>query len=98
MPNWLYRVQPLRDDMLSAGPTEEEQALVAEHFEYLKTLHKQGVVQLAGRTQTEDSASFGIVLFRAESKEEALRVMREDPAVKGRVSRGEVFEFGMAIS
>ncbi len=98
MPDWLYRIQPVRDDMLSAGPTEEEQALVAEHFEYLKALHEKGVVQLAGRTLTEDSASFGIVLFKAESKEEALRLMREDPAVKGRVFRGEVFEFGVAIS
>ncbi len=97
MPHWLYRIQPIRDDMLTSGPDEREQALVTEHFAYLQKLHEQGVVKLAGRTLTTDSASFGIVLFQAESEEAAHRIMRGDPAVKGRVFRGELFPFRVAI-
>jgi hypothetical protein len=42
------------------------------------------VVLLAGRTQSTDSTSFGIVIFRASSLASAREVMNGDPAVRER--------------
>ena len=51
---WLYRIQPVRKEMLAEGPTPEEERLVGEHFEYLKGLVEKNVVMLAGRTLNTD--------------------------------------------
>jgi len=52
-----------------------------------------GVVLFFGRTLTTDAATFGIVVFRAESPEAARRIMADDPAVAAGVMRDEVFPF-----
>jgi len=52
-----------------------------------------GVVLFFGRTLTTDAATFGIVVFRAESPEAARRIMADDPAVAAGVMWGEVFPF-----
>jgi uncharacterized protein len=83
--------------MLSEGATEDEKRLVSEHFSYLKGLMEKGVVIMAGRTTNTDSNSFGIVLLNAESAEVARKVMHDDPAVKNRVFRAELFPFGIAL-
>ena len=93
----LYRIQPVRHDMLANGSTEFESRIVAEHFNYLKRLTSDGVVILAGRTQNTDNSSFGIVLFNAETVEEAREIMLSDPAVKNKVFRGELFPYKMAL-
>src|SRR5437870_9143280 len=69
--HYLYRIQPTRSDMLSAGPTAEESAIVAEHFAYLKQLTEQGVVVLAGRTLNTDPSAFGTVILAPESEDAA---------------------------
>ena len=55
-----------------------------------------GVVLLFGRTQTADASTFGIVIFRAGSPEKAQRIMEDDPVVRARVMRGEIFPFRVA--
>jgi uncharacterized protein YciI len=65
----------------------------APHRAYLERLAAAGVVLLFGRTQTTDTATLGIVIFRAGSSDEAQQVMDDDPAVRARVMRGEVFPF-----
>jgi len=77
---FLYRIQPIRHDMLANGSTEFETRTVSEHFNYLKQLTNEGVVILAGRTQTTDYSSFGIVLFNPETVEAAREIMMNDPA------------------
>ena len=47
---YLYRIQPTRPALLSEGATQEEEALVSEHFVYLRELTGKGIVLLAGRT------------------------------------------------
>jgi uncharacterized protein YciI len=64
--------------MLSDGPTSAESAAVAAHREYLDRMAAAGVVLLFGRTLTTDAATFGIVLFRAESPDAARRIMADD--------------------
>lgn len=96
-PQFLYRVQPTRPAMLSAGPTAEEAAIVADHFNYLKVLTSQGVLILAGRTQNTDETSFGIIIFRAESEDAARAIMNADPAVAKGVFRASLFPYRVAL-
>jgi uncharacterized protein YciI len=94
---FLYRIQPVRDEMISQGTTPEEEDALASHFDYLESLTRSGVVHLAGRTLTSDYAGFGIILFSAESEEAARRIMLDDPAVKGRVMRAELYPFRASL-
>ena len=94
---WLYRIQPSRKEMLTEGPTPEEDRFIGEHFAYLQALTEKGVVMLAGRTLNTDESSFGIVIFRAEDEKEARKIFESDPAVKGRVFKGEVFPYSVAL-
>jgi len=52
---------------------------------------------LAGRTLNTDERSFGIVIFRADSEEAARRVMEQDPAVRNRVMRAELYPYRIAL-
>jgi len=94
--HYLYRVQPTREGFLIES-TPDEDAIVSEHFEYLKTLTEQGIVLLAGRTLTTDAASHGLVLLRAESERAARALMNGDPAVAAGLFRAELLPFGIAL-
>jgi uncharacterized protein YciI len=94
---YLYRIQPVRPEMLSEGSTPEEDDLVSQHFAYLQDLTVRGVVLLAGRTLTTDSGSFGIIVFQAEDDQAARAIMHADPAVRGRIFRAELFPFRIAL-
>ena len=94
---YLYKIQPTRPEMLAEGLTAQEEAAVLEHFEYLRDLADRGVVLLAGRTQNSDETSFGIVIFRAASAEEARGVMAGDPAVRAGVFRAELYPYSIAL-
>jgi len=95
--DFLYRIQPTRPEMLTEGPTPDEERIVGEHFGFLQRLTAEGVVLLAGRTLNTDPSSFGIVIFRAESEEEARALMMRDPAVAAGVFRAELFPYGLAL-
>jgi len=94
---FLYRIQPVRHDMLTKGSTELESHIVSEHFNYLKRLTEDGVVILAGRTQNTDYSSFGIVLLKAETMEAAREIMLNDPAVRNKVLRAEPFPYKTSL-
>jgi len=94
---FLYRIQPARSEMLSEGSTTDEKTVIAEHFAYLDGLTQSGTVHLAGRTLTTDYASFGIVIFSAASEEAARAVVRDDPAVRARVMRAELYPFRIGL-
>jgi uncharacterized protein len=97
MPQFLYRIQPVRPDVLTGGSTEYESQIIKEHFSYLKQLTEDAVVFLAGRTTNTDTSSFGIVILNAESEDAARQIMNNDPAVKNRVFRTELFPYRMAL-
>jgi uncharacterized protein YciI len=94
---YIYRIQPVRPAMLSEGSTEEEAQIVDAHFEYLRSLTEQGIVMLAGRALATEYASFGVVLFCAETPEIAQRIVDDDPAVYHRVMRAELFPFRLSL-
>lgn len=96
--NWfIFKIQPARPEMLLEGATAEEEQIISDHFDYLRRLTEEGVALLVGRTLTKDYSSFGIMIYRAESEEAARKVMLDDPAVKHRVMRAEVYPFRIAL-
>ena len=97
MSHFIYKIQPTRTTMLSTGPTAQEESIIGEHFSYLQQLTEDGVVLLCGRTMTIDYSSFGIVILRTDSEEAARELMENDPAVKLKVMRAELFPFRIAL-
>jgi uncharacterized protein YciI len=95
---FLYRLMPTRVEMLTEGPDGDESAVLERHAAYVADLARQGIVRLAGRTQTTDPNTFGIVVFWASDESEAGRIMNEDPAVKGAVMSAELFPFKTAFT
>ena len=96
MPQFIYRLLPTRLEMLTVGP-EREAEVVRQHFEHLQGLTAAGVVLVAGRTQTADERTYGIVVFVAQSEASARQLMAEDPAVKHGVMRAELSPFRVAL-
>ncbi len=96
-PQFLYRIQVTRPAMLTSGPTPEEAAAIAEHFNYLKELTAKGVLILAGRTQNNDETTFGIVIFRAASEEAARAIMNADPSIAKGVQKATLFPYRVAL-
>ena len=74
--------------------TDEQNKIAGEHFLYLKNLLSDNVMILAGRTIEEDT--FGIVVFKAETRDDALQIMNNDPAVKNKLMTAELHEFSLA--
>ena len=94
---FLYRIQPIRQDLLTGEATESEKQIISEHVSYLKKLVAEGIVILAGRTLNTESSSFGVVIFNAHSEIQARQILENDPAVKGNVFRGELFPYRIAF-
>ena len=64
----------------------------------MEALTGQGVVLLVGRTQDNSPRTFGIVIFQAESEEQAQAIMNSDPAVQKGIMRAELFPFRIALA
>ena len=94
---FIYVIRPVSRLQVEAHWTETDNAVVAEHFGYLKGLLADGRLILAGKTDGLDERTFGIVVFEAESMEAAERTMKDDPAVKAGIMTGEVFGYSVAL-
>jgi len=97
MAEFLYKLELTRRDMLRSGPTEAEQAIVAEHFAYLQDLNSKGVMVFVGRTLTTDDTAFGLAVFHADSEDAARDIMRGDPAVKKGVMTATLYPFKVVL-
>jgi uncharacterized protein YciI len=84
---------PPRKDFL-INYTQEESDTVRKHFNYLKKLNIQGIVQFAGRVE---DARFGNCLLNVDDKAKAQEIMINDPAVKAKVFSAELLPFGLAL-
>lgn len=94
---YLYKLTLVPRLVDQANWTEREHAVVAEHFQALQQLQQENKLILAGRTIPADDAPFGIVIFTAESAEEAAAIMQSDPAVKENVMTAELFPYRVAL-
>ena len=97
MPQYLYRLRPARQAMLTEGPTEAESAAIEAHFAYLQALVAAGALILAGRTLNSDATTFGVAIFSAPDPESAEATMSDDPAVAAGVMSAELFPFHTAL-
>ncbi len=97
MPAYIYRIQPVRPEMLSAGPTDEEAQITAEHFTYLKTLMEAGALILAGRTLNSDYSAFGIAIFNARDDDHMRQITAGDPGVAKKLFRAEWYPYRIAL-
>ena len=95
---FLYLLTPARIEMVTLGPTRDEQAIVSEHFAHLAALTERGVMLFVGRTQDNSPRTFGIAVFQAGSTDQALEIMRSDPAVQQGVMHAELFPFRIALA
>ena len=67
---------------------------IAEHFEYLRSLLKDGILTMAGRFS---EVLIGLVMIEAESRESALEIMKNDPAVKAGIFHAELYPWSIAL-
>jgi len=79
--------------------TQNDQAIVREHFHRLVKYKTEGVVVLAGRTELDLSnpEMMGLVIFYAKDDNEALQFMMDDPAVKNKIMQTKVHPYGIAV-
>lgn len=94
---FLYRLTLNRPALLTEGPREAEARILGEHFDYLQKLTEEGVMILAGRTQTTGSETFGIAIFEAEDETEARGILEADPAVAQMLMSAELFAFQVSL-
>ena len=97
MPTYIYRIQPVRPEMLSEGPTAEEERIAGEHYEYLKRLMNDGLLILAGRTLTSGYSAFGIAIFNARDDEHMRAITAGDPGVAQKLFRAEWHPYRIAL-
>lgn len=90
---FLYQVKPIRSDFMENQSQEEKNALEA-HFFYLQNLLQEDKLVLAGPCL---DASFGVVILQNVDKEEANRIMVNDPAIVHEIMTGELFPFRITL-
>jgi uncharacterized protein YciI len=98
MKQWIYKLQLLRPELLSEGPNAMEAAALSRHVAYLREAQAEGLLLLAGRTQSEDPAGYGIVIFLASDEATAERFMQKDPAVAEGVMRAGLHPYTIAFA
>jgi uncharacterized protein YciI len=92
--NYLLLYRPPRPTF-AEDATEEEDRIIGEHFQYLKSLLAQGKLLIAGPCE---DASLGLAVIECENDEEARKVMAADPAVRGRVFTCEMKPYRVALA
>ena len=93
---FIYRLAPVNPEMLSRNPTPQEAEAVHYHYQYLKNLSDKGTVLIAGRTDTADDQTFGIVVLEASDEEQARAIMTHDPAILRGIMTAELYPFRLA--
>ena len=95
---FLYQFHPGDRPELGTDPsawTEADDGIFTEHYERLREATEAGRVILAGRSQ--DGIGPAIVIFRAESENDARRFMEEDPFVSSGLFRASLHPFRAAL-
>ncbi|TFF87703.1 MAG: hypothetical protein EU548_09895 [Promethearchaeota archaeon] len=83
-------IKPIREDFIS-NPTEAENKIMSEHFEYLKKLLKKDELLLAGPAINKENP-FGIIIIKASSLGHAKELLFNDPSVKAKIQKVIEFE------
>jgi uncharacterized protein len=70
--------------------TEQEKALMDEHAAYFQQRFEAGKLLLYGPVMAPDGA-FGVGILEVEDEAEARRFGEDDPSVRGRLNRWEIY-------
>ncbi|MHA2026448.1 MAG: YciI family protein [Candidatus Thorarchaeota archaeon] len=89
MESYVIMLRPAND--YGVPGTDER---VSEHFAYLQGLQKDGRLIMAGRFS---EVLIGLVMIEVESKEEALEIVKNDPAVKSGIFHAELYPWTIAL-
>ncbi len=93
MPDYIYLIRPVRQEFFD-HPTQEEEAAIEAHFEYLKQATSLGRVLLAGPCLDR---TFGVVILTANDEEGARIFMMNDPAVSANVVMAELHPMRISL-
>jgi uncharacterized protein len=93
MPEYIYLTHPFRDGFFEQ-PTDEEDRIMEEHFQYLQRATAAGTVLLAGPCLDD---TFGVVILIAEDDEAAQTFMLNDPSVKKNVMMAELHPMRISL-
>lgn len=97
MPYYFAKAKPFKDDFMT-NSTPEEDRLMGQHFQYLKSLQKEGKLYLAGPV-VDEGTPYGIYIFNVEDREEAQRTMEQDPSIQAGIqSIVEVREVRLSLN
>lgn len=94
---YIYTLQLIPELLDLENWSEGESQIVSDHFTRLKNFKDEGIVILAGRIPVMEEEAFGIVIFRAESADEAVLFMENDPAVKEGIMTAKVYPFDISL-
>ena len=94
MPEFLYLIHPFRDGFFAAS-TPEENAVMEEHYAYLKDGMAAGRVLLAGPCLDD---TFGLVILHAADEAAARAFMFNDPSVAGNVMAAELHPLRISLA
>lgn len=95
--HFIYVIDPVRPELITDPDawTEQDLQIAEEHFTYLRDATEKGTVILAGRSL--DGKGPAVVIFEAESDQEARRFMENDPFVAGGLMRASLHPFRAAL-
>lgn len=86
---FIYIFKPKRENFLQTM-TQQEMTAFGEHAEYTKKLFSEGKIIQMGRCL---DGAYGIVVFKAESPEEAQLIYKNDPAVMADIVYAELHPY-----
>ena len=90
---YISTLRPKHENFL-ATMTPDEKVAMGQHFLYAEALFDQGNIILGGAAT---DGSIGIIVFRADSPEEARQIFNNDPAVKAGIGDAELHPFKVGL-
>lgn len=81
--SWLVLLRAAREGI------EDEREMLEAHWTYLRRLHAQGQLVVAGPSWTGDDP-YGIGVFDLREREEVEALLAEDPAITSGAMRAEI--------
>lgn len=95
--DFIYRLTLIERLIPEENWTKEDEKILGEHFQHLVSLQKKNQLLLAGKTAGQDKDTIGIVIFKADSYEDALKIMNNDPAIVNGIMTGFLQEYSIAL-
>jgi uncharacterized protein len=93
--SWLVVLRPAREEM-PFDATEEEARIVGEHYEYLKRLHAEGRLVLAGPSAVSGD-TFGLGIFDQDDRADVDAIVAADPAVRSGIMTAEIRPYRISV-